>query len=247
VAPETMTAPPAELQRQLAVVAQKRIFFGHQSVGANILDGLREISASTAGAHLRIISSEDPESLDGSGFFEAPIGNNTDPESKDHAFAKIVQHSFGKGSVIAFYKYCYVDISAKTDIQKMFAHYQQNIDILKAQYPTMRLLHVTVPLTTVESAAKAWLKSLLGRVTEREVNRRRNEFNTFLKSTYKDDPIFDLAAIESTLPDGSRYSFTLEGQEVYALFPGYTTDGGHLNKDGRHRAAKALIAVLANL
>lgn len=239
--------PTADLQQQLSVVARKRIFFGHQSVGANILDGLREIVASTPGAQLRIIRSDNPRSLAGSGFFEASIGNNTDPESKDRAFAKILHDGFGKASGIAFYKYCYVDISGITDIKKMFAHYQQNVDSLKAQYPAIRFLHVTVPLTTVEPPTKAWLKSLLGRLTEREVNRRRNEFNRLLKSAYKDDPVFDLAAIESTPPDGRRYSFTSDSQEVYALFPGYATDRGHLNTLGRHRAAEALIALLAKL
>lgn len=243
----TTSSSPAALNHQLEVVARKRIFFGHQSVGQNILDGVRELVACTPGTSLNIISSEDPSNISGPGLFEAKIGKNTDPESKNLSFAAILQKGFGRQVGVAFYKYCYVDVTAATDVQKMFLQYQLNVDGLKAQYPAIQFVHVTIPLTTVEPAAKAWLKSVLNRRTERETSLRRNEFNRLLRETYQEDPIFDLAEIESTHPDGSSSFFVSDGQQVYTLYPEYATDGGHLNTLGQRRAAEALIGLLARI
>ena len=77
-------------------------------------------------------------------------------------------------------------------------------------------------------------------------NVKRNEYNALLKSEYEGkDPILDLAAVESTYPDGKRESFEHDGKVVYALIPGYTYDGGHLNEIGRYRAANELLKVLS--
>jgi lysophospholipase L1-like esterase len=38
-----------------------------------------------------------------------------------------------------------------------------------------------------------------------------------------------------------------KGQDVPALVPDYTEDGGHLNTVGRQRVARALVAFLAGL
>jgi hypothetical protein len=61
------------------------------------------------------------------------------------------------------------------------------------------------------------------------------------------EPIFDLAALESTNPDGTRLSFTQNGKTAYALVPTYTTDGGHLNEQGRKLVAEQLLIFLASL
>jgi hypothetical protein len=61
------------------------------------------------------------------------------------------------------------------------------------------------------------------------------------------EPLFDLAAVESTRPDGSRETLSLGGKTAFALHPGYTNDGSHLNEVGRRRAAEALLTLLARL
>lgn len=90
------------------------------------------------------------------------------------------------------------------------------------------------------------LNRLLGRLIWGDVsNLKRSAYNEKLRAAYAGEPIFDLAAAESTRPDGSREIFRYQGQEGYALFPAYTTDGGHLSPLGKRVAARALIRVLA--
>ena len=62
-----------------------------------------------------------------------------------------------------------------------------------------------------------------------------------------DNRLFDIATVESTLPDGSREKYILDGQEYYSLYEGYTDDGGYLNEVGRLRVAQALLNMLGNL
>lgn len=223
-----------------------RIYFGHQSVGENILDGVRDIEKQAHRNNLHIISSEDPHRVPGPAWMESHIGRNGDPESKNLAFRDIIEKGFGEQGGIALYKYCFVDIRPETDINKMFADYRENMRMLAARYPQLTLIHVTIPLTTVEPSWKAWLKNLLGRPTERAIAEKRHHFNQLLRQEYAGkQPLFDLAEAESTLPDGSRVYFISHGEKIYTLAPEYTYDGGHLNEEGRQVVARKLLETLA--
>jgi hypothetical protein len=59
--------------------------------------------------------------------------------------------------------------------------------------------------------------------------------------------IIDIAKIESTYPDGSRCSFTMDGKTYYSMVPEYTSDGGHLNETGRKKVAEQFLILPANL
>jgi len=58
-------------------------------------------------------------------------------------------------------------------------------------------------------------------------------------------PIFDLARVESIDPEGKTVTVEWKGIAVPVMAPAYTNDGGHLNSEGRLRAARELISVLA--
>jgi hypothetical protein len=95
---------------------------------------------------------------------------------------------------------------------------------------------------------KDWLKSVLRKITGRDANVRRNQFNQLLKETYAGkDLIFDLAQIESTRPDGSQSYFLRGTQRIYTLAPDLTNDGGHLNEFGRRAAVRELLSLLSNV
>ena len=65
-------------------------------------------------------------------------------------------------------------------------------------------------------------------------NATRARFNELLVETYSGvDPIFDIARIESSRPDGTRFHEMRGDTKVYATLPEYTDDGGHLNERGR--------------
>lgn len=234
--------------RQIASLAAKKVFFGHQSVGNNIIQGIRDVASGDPRLQLSVVKSSDPQLVSGPALVEFEIGQNGNPQSKSAAFAAVLDKGMGTQGGIALYKFCYVDIDAATDVPKMFAAYREGTDSLKAKYPSLKIVHVTVPLTTAEPAAKAWIRSLLGRTTTRDINIKRNRFNTLVRRAYAGtDPIFDLAEVESTHGDGSRSYFTRGSEMIYTLAPEFTADGGHLNEMGRRVAAERLLFVLAQL
>lgn len=234
--------------QDLSLESTQKIFFGHQSVGDNIVQGLQEIASANPGLKLRIVNSANPESVVGPAFVEAHLGQNGDPQSKDNAFRAVLDRGLGREGGIAMYKYCYVDIAASTNVSSLFENYSRGIEALKLKYPLLGIVHITVPLRTVEPDLKAWVKEFLGRTTERDINRKRNEYNNLLKETYAGiDPIFDLAESESTHRDGSRASFRSGNDTIFDLAPEYTVDGGHLNEIGRRVAARELLNVLAKI
>lgn len=233
---------------EVANLTAKKIFFGHQSVGNNIIQGIRDLASVDPRLNLNLVKSSDPQSVAGPAFVEFEIGQNGNPQSKIDAFTEVLDKGMGAQGGIAMFKFCYVDIGSSTDILKMFADYRDRISTLKTKYPSLKIVHITVPLTTVEPAPKAWIKRLLGRTTLQDVNVKRNEFNELMRQTYAEtDPIFDLAEVESTHGDGSRSYFVRGNEKVYTLAPEFTADGGHLNEVGRRVAAERLLFVLAQL
>ncbi len=235
---------PEEIQR----LARVKVFFGHKSVGDNILQGVRDLGADNANLSLKVVNSTDPAAVSGPALVEASLGENRNPESKNKAFAAALDKGLGAEGGIVLYKYCFVDVDAATDTVQLFENYRKGIDELKRKRPELKVVHVTVPLTTVEPGPKAWVKSMLGRVTERDAEVKRNQFNQKLRQTYTGvDPVFDLAEVESTRPDGSRTYFSHGNDRIYTLVPEYTTDGGHLNELGRRVAAERLLHVLSQV
>lgn len=234
--------------RDFSRLANHKVFFGHQSVGDDIVRGLRDLIAAEPRLKLRILQSAEPQLVYGPAFVESHIGCNADPQSKIEAFRAIVEKGIGRQAWIAICKFCYVDICPSTDVPRMFAMYRHGIDNLKAKYPLLRVVHVTIPLTSADPAVKGWAKMLLGRATARDLNRKRNEYNRLLVQAYGGtDPIFDLAEIESTGHDGTRAEFKEGGQQIFALAREFTRDGGHLNEAGRRIVAEQLLLALAKL
>lgn len=227
-------------------VASLKIFFGHQSVGDNLLAGLRELQAGYSSHPINVISSDDPASIAGPALIDWHIGQNGDPSSKDAAFREILDKGFGRQAGVAFYKYCFVDIGREPD--SLFRAYSENTSLLRARYPNLVFVHVTIPLTTVEPEWKAWTKRKLGRQVERDTAVARHHFNQLLRTRYRgNEPIFDLAGAESTQSDGTRSFFVAGGEKVETLAAQYTSDGGHLNHAGQRATATKLILALAQL
>lgn len=248
--PRSMTATteiqqPKMYDQQVAKLATLRVFFGHKSVGANIVEGIRALMATDPALQLKPVTTDNPASIVGPALMEMDIGENGKPQSKNAAFAAALSKGMGNEGGIAMFKYCYVDVTSSTDVRAMFADYRRTIQAVESAHPEIRIVHITVPLTTADSGAKAWIESVLGRSTARTDNAKRNEFNRLLKQAYPANSIFDLAEAESTRPDGSR-SYLLSGNdEIYTLAEEYTTDGGHLNELGKRVVAGGLLVFLA--
>lgn len=248
--PAFMAVPPSSWER----LAGKRIFFGHQSVGEDIVAGLGEIAAEQRLAGLNIIEGTAlPAGADGvppaPAFLHAAIGTNGDPAGKLDRFSELMLGELGETVDIAFFKFCYLDITAGTDVPRLFASYQRHLSRLKEARPDVTFIHVTVPLTALQTGPRAFVKRLLKKPPGGyRDNAKRNEFNLLMCLAYAgEEPFFDLALIESTQPGGSRVSYTFDGRQHFSLSPAYTDDGGHLNAAGRHFAAEHLLLLLTQL
>jgi len=232
-------------QAEWEALASRNVFFGHQSVGRNIMEGVREILAERSNIRLRIVQGPYAASSSDAVFIDANIGENRRPETKAQAFAKAVENGLGPGA-LAMYKYCYVDVGDQTDIQALFEAYVAQTRRLERAHPDTTIVHITVPLTTAPGGIKENVKILLGRRTETALNAKRHLFNELLRKEYGGRaPIFDLAHLESMRPDGSPASSKFRSKEVPMLAPEWTFDNGHLNESGRRYIAEQFLVTLA--
>lgn len=234
-----MSTAPTVSARQWEAVAARRIVFGHQSVGSNILDGVRALAADS-GVNLPITESRGPASAPGLTHFL--VGRNGDPLGKIRDFSAVIDG--GANGDIALLKLCYIDLGAGDEPRQLAATYCDTLDALAGRHPRTRFVAVTVPLTTVQGGPKALVKRLLGRIPDGwQENALRHAFNEALRVRYADGGrLFDLAALEAAPRPRSR-----DGRPVPALDPSLTDDGGHLNAAGARRVAAALIGFLAEV
>jgi hypothetical protein len=227
----------------------KRIFFGHKSVGANIMNGVADVLRDEPRIGLRVADGEGAMAGSGGVFAHGSVGKNGDPALKTDDFARLVEGPLRGKVDVAFHKYCYADVTEKTDVAAVFGYYQTTMARLRAEFPGVTFVHVTIPLVRVQSGPRAALKLLLGQNPGRYgANFARERFNDLMRDAYRGkEPLFDLAAIESTRPDGSREAIQSGKRSGYALVPAYTMDNSHLNEVGRRRVAEELLVFLARL
>ncbi len=235
-----------------AKLADKKIFFGHQSVGYNIVDGIKDIISERINIKLNVVEAREPSTFDQPVFAHSQVGMNTKPFSKIKRFVEIMDSGVGNNVDIAFFKFCYVDIMRDSNPEEIFNGYSAALEGLKNRYPNTKFLHVTVPIRSVPKGAKRYLKQalklLIGSPGFFEDNIMRGHYNNLLNGSYsKTGLFFDLALIESVNSNGFE-CYALKGTEkVSVMAPEYTEDGGHLNGLGRKKAAEQLLMNLAEI
>jgi hypothetical protein len=235
-----------------AKLGQKKIFFGHQSVGYNIIDGIKDILDERDYIKLNIVETQDSVQFDRPVFAHSRVGQNSDPCSKIDSFKSILDNGVGNSVDIAFFKFCYVDVWRNSDVKNIFDCYRSQMEELKIRYPGTMFVHVTVPLRStprgVKVALKEQIKSAIGKPGFLDDNLKRQRYNGLLNDAYSEkEPFFDLASVESVTPDGARCYVTKGAEKVFVLVPQYTEDGGHLNEAGRRKVAEQLLITLARL
>ncbi len=237
-----------QLKLELQSLQTMRIFFGHRSVGNNILKGLEEVLLHFPDIHLHIINLDYASELPEYYLAHYGLGENGNPISKCDAFLAQIPKMIENHARIGMFKFCFVDFDEKTDVEKVFKYYQQVIQAAREKYPEMTIVHVTVPLLAGSKGLKKKFKRFLGIADWSDAsNIKRNQFNRLLLHTYQGEPIYNLAALESTYLDGRRAGFRKNGELYYELIGEYTDDGGHLNTFGRKIAAVGLIKILADV
>ena len=239
-------APDPALRAQLEQLAQRRVFFAHQSVGANLIEGLQALARDN-GVALQVRDVARDPNVPNQTFGHVFVGENGKPLAKLDEYRDRLTKQQSSPPELALVKLCFLDFTASTDPNAVFVRYQSDLAVLRAQLPTTRFVHVTTPLTTIESGPKAWLKRLTGRSPWGVVeNQKREQYNQLMRSAYAGrEPLFDLAKLESTAEDGSRTLTSAGDTQTAALTPAYTSDGSHLNPHGERIAARGLAGVLA--
>ena len=76
-------------------LSEKKIFFGHQSVGDNIIDGIRDLMKEHPQIKLNIVETADKSDFNEGLFAHIRLGKNREPESKIHAFAQLMEGGIG--------------------------------------------------------------------------------------------------------------------------------------------------------
>jgi hypothetical protein len=236
------------LHADLERISQRRIFFGHNSVGENLLEGITRLST-IAGVPVHIAETKMASSVTAAMIGQTIIAENGFPFKKLKSFEQAIGQK-QTGLDIAFMKFCFVDFTSDIDVKALFANYQATIKKLQEKNPGTIFVHVTAPLTTVSRGFKAQIKYFFGYspLYGTLENMRREEYNNLLRQAYQgNEPIFDLAHVESTAADGKVETVKWNGSVVPVMLPVYTNDGGHLNAIGQLRAARELVSVLAGI
>lgn len=208
-----------------------RVFFGHQSVGFNVMRGINLLSSSSSAERPDYVNLAKGEPLSEEGFFaHSKIGRNGQPDEKLEDFAAILRDGLANQVEVAVMKFCYLDVRSDTDVAAVFQQYRSTFRKLEKEFPKVTFVYATVPLQTRRPADNA----------------ARARFNTLIRREYADTGrLWDIAKAESTQPDGTRVRGSYGGMRYDALYPGFTEDGGHLNERGATVAAEPLVELIA--
>lgn len=238
----------AAIKRDLESLATARVFFGHQSVGMDIIEGVRDLASKTGVTGITVVQVGKDSLPDGSYLAHAFVGENDKPDRKCDDFHAMVKDLSAKGLDVAVLKFCYADIRNTRNIAEMFDYYKQTLASLEKEFPSVAFVHTTVPVTRRSVWWKRTARAVLGKEDPWDVgSTNRYEYNERVHSEYRGTPLIDIARVESTRPDGSRATFEYKGKPAFELLEELTYDGGHLNEVGRQVVAREFIRVLADV
>lgn len=244
--PETYRNGAGSPRPRWSLVAGRTVYFGHQSVGNAVVAGVEELTREH-GLPLRVVHTREPAAVTGPAFVHFLAGQNRDHASKNAAVLRLLESGTRAQRPVVLLKYCYVDISAATDPATMFDAYRDTVEMIQFEHPDVTVVHATIPLTTVESAFRSGAKQFFGRSTRREAAIARHRYNELVRAEFKGtEPIFDIAKVEATQPDGIVAGFTAGGCMIETLAPHNTYDGGHINARCQRAAAETLLDVLSD-
>ena len=216
-------------------VRGRTVFFAHQSVGDNILEGVQQIAAAERWPALRVV-----DKLTAGGepaLLHSKVGQNGDPLSKIRGFREALDAGAGASVEIAVMKFCFWDIRGDTDVDMVFDEYRQSMNQIAGRFPNLTLLHATVPLVVEDHDFRARLRRLLGRTVPTDAdNAQREALNRKIRAVYP-DRLFDIARAEQGTAPGTA--------AVPYLANAFSSDGAHLNDAGKRHVASTFVRSIA--
>ena len=241
------TPTPLTIEQQLALLVNYQIWFGHQSVGNNIMHGTNGDNTNTAGLAYYInlypaagiTNVYEPSSISqipAGTFGDGHIGSNQAPSGKITAFQNGVITTFGGNLDYAFMKFCWYDfgwngseVTTEAQADSLFTSYQNMVSSITSGCSTI-LLHCTVPLTY--RALDAY-------------NSLREYYNDKVRTAYSlTGRLFDIADWQSRDVDGNQVLYN-NVRELNSIWN--AGDGGHMNADGCNMMAKKLLNLFESI
>jgi hypothetical protein len=223
---------PATMVR---IASTLNFFFVHASVGGNILDGMNALhSANPTRYRLGVVSSSaTPPTKAAKGRIYGLDRGNPSWKEKVDGFAGYLAGGWAAKVNVAINKFCFIDPTATVQYYAVSNARKTAMSQLEAEYPNIKFVYVTIPLTTGADAD----------------NVKRNNFNTTLRKWARANGkvLLDLADIEAWSPAGKQATFASGGKTCQKLDSGYAADEGHLNITGSKREAMAWYALAAGL
>ena len=237
---------PRASDEDLATVAAHTVFFGHKSVGYNIIGALPAVYEDHGMEAPQVVETTGPAAAV---VAHTAVGDNGHPIEKIEEFDRLMRSGVAAASDVAILKLCYVDFrQGRVDVDEVFVAYRDTFAALARDYPDTAFVAATAPLTT-ERGPLGKVRAALGRgdTLGPEHNVVRQQFNELVRAEYAEPgELFDIAAIQSTDEEGERVSYERDGQTYYSMATAYASDPGHLNPDGAAVAASAFLAVMAD-
>jgi hypothetical protein len=250
--PAPVTARPASptgaRPARWSAIGGRTVYFAHQSVGAEIVAGVEALTRAY-NLPIHIVQNPEPISPTRPAFVHFFAGDRRDYASKNAAILRLLESPTRAPHPLVILKYCHGDIKGPGDGTAMFEAYRDTVDTIQFEHPDVTVVHATIPLTTIaENALKSGTKLFLGLPSEREVAVARHRYNELLRTEFgASEPIFDVARVQSTRPDGSIERFAFGGAFIETLAPQNTSDGYALAPACRTVAAAELLEVLADV
>ncbi len=233
---------------QWKTLAQKRIYFAHQSVGLDMLNGIADITRDYPEIQIQVVRRPDVADPTRGYLSHSWIGENYDPLGKCDAFEQYLISPAGEALDAAALKLCFLDVTAKTNTAELLGRYESTVDRIRQAHPDLLIVHVSEPLTTTKQTLRRVVKRLIKGHDPRRDNLARDDYSSALLARYgEQEPFFDLGRLQSTYPDGSRCTYEEEGRTGHALIPEYSRDGYHLNELGQRIIAAHFLVFLAQL
>ena len=228
---------PTLPQATMDAIGQQTWLFTHASVGGNMIDGMNALHAGNATRYKLLIAwvgdngsrAYDPPASTVPGTIYDCNRGNPGWQAKVTYFDNSVRTSgwHRPAVVAALDKLCYIDQAANA------VTYLNSMAALEASYPATRFVYATMPLMTSSDSD----------------NVLRNQYNTAVRAycTSNGRLLLDIADIEAYDPNGVQYTFVSGGQTYQRMYPGYSSDGGHLSATGSQRVALGWYAAAAAL
>lgn len=242
-----------------ADLRDKRVYFAHDDLGAEIARGAETILGRKSEIGLKVLSFRHEEreakgrerrgggeagAFDSPGVFHAVIGHNGEPEDKIDAFEEFLLSPEGAKVDVAVLKLSCADIGRSTDVVRVLDRYSQAIDAVHAARPNLRFIHCTAPLREPDHGAKAVIKKMVGAGTD-AANATRGRYNDLLRKRFVNSVIFDIARAESRRLDGTEETVVIKNERWPALSAEYGKGAHDLTEAGRVMLGRELLVALS--